>query len=144
MDAACCGMASWEPTPPRPFARSPRILRIRLPTIRTHRNDASLAAEQPDEADETPSRRHGVPDRWRRVRIRAPGVSQLIRVLGRLVRERGKSGILWRVQTLEPPSPSARLFWTLVLSTVGSFAIQPLLVVALKLPATVVMSDMRL
>jgi hypothetical protein len=32
------------------------------------------------EADETPSRRHGVLDRWRRVRIRAPGVSQLIRV----------------------------------------------------------------
>ena len=41
-----------------------------------------VAVQQPDEAVETPSRRHGVPGRWRRVRIRAPGVSQLIRVLG--------------------------------------------------------------
>jgi hypothetical protein len=42
------------------------------------------AVEQLDEADDTPSRRHDALGGWRGVRIRAPGVSQLIRVFGRL------------------------------------------------------------
>ena len=53
-------------------------------------------------------------------------------------------GILRTVQTLVPPSPSPRLFWALVLSTVGSFVLGRLVVMAIHLPTAVVMSDMGL